>query len=105
MSRIRLCGSKNLLIVQPEDGQLATGVPKADVSIAFAFDEIDDGTVERYIAIEEWDGIVAKRETYREEPYRNPALSKLSDEHTSTLTRKSSSVTRRGRIRHDATLV
>jgi hypothetical protein len=105
ISKIRLCGSKNLLIVQPVEGQLATGVPKAEVSIAFAFDEIDDGTPERCVAIEDRGGNRIKKRTYREEPYRDPTLRKLSDKHTSTLTCKSSSVARCAWIRHDTTLV
>lgn len=47
MSNIKLCGAKNSSILHPPVGQLATGVPKLDVSILLALDDKLLGTLDR----------------------------------------------------------
>jgi len=48
ISIMRCWGWKNLLMLQPPFGQLATGVPKSEVSMVLAFDVIEFGTWGRY---------------------------------------------------------
>lgn len=38
ISKMRLCGSKNLSTLQPPVGQFATGVPSVEVSMLLAFE-------------------------------------------------------------------
>jgi len=47
MSKIRFCGSKNLLDAHPVEGQFPTGIPSDDVSIVLELEESTLDTLDR----------------------------------------------------------